>query len=229
MHPSTFLERELTIGSAGSSIPCTIYEPKNPIGLVLFGHGLSVDRFDQTVLVPARLLAGKFNFAVIVPELPLHGERAGKDRSWDDFTVDWQTFWAGEGRDQILLEWNRIYTFAKETDLPILFFGLSLGTQYGIMFLSQQIEIKAAVLGLFGSEPPPRSIVMNHCAPLVRTPVYFIQKLDDEIHPEETTLHLFESLGSEEKVLDASLGRHQSVSLESLNQSCIFLTRGINA
>jgi hypothetical protein len=110
-----------------------------------------------------------------------------------------------------------------------MFFGLSLGTQYGIMFLSQQIEIKAAVLGLFGSERPPRSIVMNHCAPLVRTPVYFIQKLDDEIHPKETTLHLFESLGSEAKVLDASQGRHQSVSLESLNQSCSFLAGRIDA
>jgi hypothetical protein len=228
MRPSSFIERQLTIVSDESAIPCTIYEPENPIGLVLFGHGLSVDRFDQTVLVPARLLAGKFNFTVIVPELPFHGERADKERSWDDFTVAWQSFWAGEGRGQILREWNRIYTFAKETDLPIMFFGLSLGTQYGIMFLSQQFEIKAAVLGLFGSKPPPRSIVMNHCAPLVRAPVYFIQKLDDEIHPKETSLHLFESLGSEQKVLDASQGRHQSVSLESLNQSCSFLTGRID-
>ena len=194
MHLRPFTERQFTVDPGGSSIPCTLYEPENPIGLVLFGHGLSVDRFDQTVVEPVKLLVEKFNFAVLVPELPLHGERANSVRDWDDFIVVWQNYWAGEGRKQILREWNQIYAFAKETDLPILFFGLSLGTQYGIMFLAQQTEIKAAVLGLFGSEPPPRSIVMNHCAPLVRTPVYFIQKIDDEIHPEGNALHLFKSL-----------------------------------
>jgi len=215
--------RNITVDPNGSAIPCTLYESENPIGLVLFGHGLGVDRFDQTVEVPAKLLAEKFNFAVLVPELPLHGERAASKREWNDVVMDWQKFWAGEGRDQILREWNQIYAFAKETELPIVFFGLSLGTQYGILFLAQQLEVKAAVLGLFGSEPPPRTIIMNHCAPLVQTPVYFIQKLNDEIHPVETTLHLFESLGSREKVLDATPGPHQSVSVESLDQACRFL------
>lgn len=229
MHPSATQELQLTIDSGRGSIPCTFYKPENPRGVVLLGHGLSVDRFHRTVTGPAKILTDEFRLAVLVPELPLHGERADVVTEWNEFTTIWQNYWAGEGRDQILLEWNQIYAFATKFDLPILYFGLSLGTQYGILFLSQQTNVKAAVLGLFGSEPPPGSIIMNHCAPLVRTPVYFIQKQNDEIHPEENTRHLYESLGSDEKVLDSTPGNHQGVSLESLNRSCKFIAGRVDA
>ncbi|MFP6807129.1 MAG: hypothetical protein VB957_08105 [Pseudomonadales bacterium] len=70
---------------------------------------------------------------------------------------------------------------------------------------------------------------MNHCAPLVRTPVYFIQEQNDEIHSEKNYQHLYESLGSTEKVLDSTPGTHQGVSLESLHHSCQFIAERIDA
>ena len=126
---------------------------------------------------------------------------------------------------------NRIKSIHSPQNLTssLSILALSLGTQYGILFLSQQLNIKTAALGLFGSEPPPKSIIMNHCAPLVRTPVYFIQEQNDEIHSEKNYQHLYESLGSTEKVLDSTPGTHQGVSLESLHHSCQFIAERIDA
>ena len=56
-------------------------------------------------------------------------------------------------------------------------------------------------------------------------PIYFVQKMDDEIHSPETTTHLFESLGSEHKILDSSAGKHAEVSLESIQNAAELLVQ----
>ena len=78
-------------------------------------------------------------------------------------------------------------------------------------------------MSLFGCEPPPKSAIMNACAPRVLCPVYFVQKQDDELHPRESSDRLYASLGSAEKVLDSSPGRHAAVSPETIARACEFL------
>lgn len=220
--------RSIRVGS--DTIPCSVrHPPAAPRGVVLLGHGLGVDRFDETVLVPSRLLADDFGFVVVCPELPLHGERAKRSHTSGDIARAWHEYWAGGGWRELLVEWGAVQSQSQLwfPDVPVVYFGLSLGTQYGILFLSKAKGVRAAVLGLFGSEPPPRSIVMNECAPKVCVPTYFIQKLDDEIHPAENARHLFASLGTSEKVLDASSGAHREVSLESLREAGRFLSQHV--
>ncbi len=221
-------EQQIIIEAAGADVPCSLYSARHPRAVVLFGHGLGVDRYHETVLGPVKIL-NEFGFSVLVPELPLHGERAGGGGpEWSEVVSRWQQFWAGNGRDHLLTEWQKILAYVQQTyGLPVVYFGLSLGTQYGIFLLSQTGDVNAAVLGLFGSEPPPKSIVMNHSAPEVSVPIYFIQKLDDEIHIAENVRHLYESLGSSLKVLDATPGMHGDVSGESIRKACRFLVEQI--
>jgi len=193
----------------------------------LIGHGLSADREHSGVQVPMQILAREHSAAVIAPELPLHGKR---DPFPDDpnpmgIVERWQDFWVSGGAAQIVREFRVLMAYGAETfgPLPVAYFGLSLGTQYGIVLLSQHPEIQAAVLGLFGSRPMPKTPVMNHHAPRVGCPTYFIQKLDDELHPAATSSHLFSSLGGSEKRLDSTPGPHGDISEQSVRKGCSFL------
>lgn len=222
-------ERDFTVECDNDVVPCSLFETADARGVVLLGHGLGVDRHDETVLRPASMLQNS-GFSVVVPELPLHGERSVSMSDWAEVVSNWQNFWVGEGRDKLLREWLQILAHVRGSfGLPISYFGLSLGTQYGILILSQTNDVRAAVLGLFGSEPPPRSKIMNLLAPQISVPVYFIQKLDDEIHSTENTTNLYNSLGSHRKVLDATPGLHGEVGRDSIQTACRFLVEHTDA
>ena len=223
----TILEEALDIPYEGRAhIPCSIWSASTrPRGVVLLGHGLGVDRFDSTVRVPVEILAEEHHAAVVVPEIPLHGVRAMADDDPAGIVDRWQRFWIGGGMESVAAELDLLTRFCRQRFeyLPIAYFGLSLGTQYGVPFLAQTEGVGSAVLGLFGSQPAPKTPVMNRFAPAVRCPVYFIQKLDDEIHSAESTTHLFSTLGATEKVLDSTSGTHRQTSMQSLRSACTFL------
>jgi dienelactone hydrolase len=210
------------------TIPLSVWTPaERARGVVLIGHGLGADRSHPGVQIPAEYLVERLGIAVVAPDLPEHGARSRGPRRWDDVVAAWQAYWSAGGAAALRDEWLRILDFARERFAGVRagYFGLSLGTQYGVVFLAHAPQIAAAALGLFGSEPPPKSAVMNSYAPRVRCPVYFVQKQDDEIHSRESTDHLFASLASAEKELDSSPGRHTAVTPETLRRACDFVAR----
>jgi len=223
----TIPERQIEVTCEGpASIPCSIWSATDaPRGVVLIGHGLGVDRYHSTVRRPMEILALEHQAAVVVPEIPLHGVRAELPFDTPAIVDRWHQFWISGGIESIRGELQQVTKYCEGIfkALPVTYFGASLGTQYGIPFLAQTESIRSAVLGLFGSHPPPRTPVMNRFAPAVRCPVYFIQKLDDEIHSAESTTHLFSSLGAADKVLDSTHGGHSEVSIESVRRACAFL------
>ena len=211
-----------------STIPVSILAPAGRTrAVVLLGHGLGADRSHPTVRVPAEILVERFGAAVVVPDLPLHGVRGEGARDFESVARRWQAYWTSGGPADVRDEWLRIASFARERfpGARLGYLGLSLGTQYGVVFLANEPRIAAAALGLFGSEAPPKSAIMNSCAPRVLCPVYFVQKQDDELHARETTDRLFASLGSAEKVLDSTPGRHADVSPETVARACEFVAR----
>ena len=209
-----------------ADIPCSIWSTtETPRGVVLLGHGLGVDRYDITVRRPMEILAQEHQAAVVVPEIPLHGVRSELPDDPSAIVDRWQEFWVSGGIQSICGELQQITRFCEEFfgGLPLAYFGASLGTQYGIPFLARADGIQSAVLGLFGSQPPPKTPVMNRFAPAVCCPVYFIQKLDDEVHSADSTAHLFSTLGSAEKIMDSTSGKHRETSMETLQKACAFL------
>ena len=214
-------------GVGAGDIPISLWTPTaTPRGFVLVGHGLGVNRQHDSIQRVVRALTDVHELAVIAPDLPLHGRRNGHPIDPPELVARWQTFWADGGVRLLEKEWREIHAFGRDrfAELPCAYFGLSLGTQYGVVFLATAPSITSAVLGLFGSRPPPLTPVMNSFAPRVRCPVYFIQKQHDEIHPLETTDHLFSILGTADKVLDSSPGLHGEVSGITLKSACTFIS-----
>jgi dienelactone hydrolase len=208
-----------------SSIPVSVWTgDERPRGVVLLGHGLCADRTHPTVRVPAEQLVER-GLAVVAPDLPEHGVRRNGARDAAELAEAWQTYWTSGGPAALRDEWVRIAAFARQRfpGARLGYFGLSLGAQYGVVFLANAPQVAAAVLGLFGAEPAPKSAILHACAPRVRCPVYFVQKLSDEIHPRERSDHLFALLGSEEKVLHSTPGRHADVTPEEYARACGFL------
>lgn len=224
-------EETLTLPGVGAGdVPVSIWVPSGRArGVVLLGHGLGVDRYHDSVQKPTHLLTSAHQLAVIASDLPLHGVRKVDVSDPKDIVARWQAFWADGGVWVLQQEWTAILGCGQRRfpKLPCAYFGVSLGTQYGIVFLAATLNITAAVLGLFGSHPPPLTPVMNLYAPRVRCPVYFIQKQDDEIHPLETSKHLFSILGSATKTLDSSPGGHSAVSRTSLESACAFISKHV--
>jgi dienelactone hydrolase len=212
-----------------NSIPLSVWTPEGRArGVVLIGHDLGADRTHPTVQQPVEVLVQRLGAAVIAPDLPKHGVRRERPGDREAIVRDWQAYWTSGGAAQLRDEWVRIAAFARErfAGARLGYLGFSLATQYGVVFLANAPQIGAAALGLFGSsEPPPKSAIMNACAPRVLCPVHFVQKQDDEIHSRSSTDHLFASLGSAEKILDSSPGRHADVSPETVARACEFLAR----
>jgi len=222
-------KENLEIPGTGDSIPASLWLPEDhhSRAVVLLGHGLGVDRHHEYNLRTAALLTAE-GCSVLAPELPLHGERRPEEPADGDAVVSsWQAYWAGGGVQALKEEWSDAQSYAIDRfpGMPIGYFGLSLGTQYGIPFLADNEEIEAAVLGLFGSRPRPQTRVMNEYASSVSCPVAFIKQADDEIHPSETADHLFGSLGSTTKNMIAGPGRHADVPQANMQLAVQFLMR----
>lgn len=208
-----------------SVIPLSVFRPDAaPRAVVLVGHGLGADRSHSSVRLPAEILVERFGLAVVAPDLPRHGARkeGGADPS-----EAWQTFWSSGGPAALRDEWLRILGFARErfAGARAGYYGLALATHYGIVFLANAPQLGAAVLGLCGAEPEPKSAILHACAPRVRCPVHFLQKQDDELQPRVATDRLYAELGSPEKSLDSSPGRHADVTPESVARACAFLAK----
>ena len=211
-----------------STVPLSVWLPeRRPRGVVLLGHGLGADRSHPTVQVPAEILVERLGAAVVAPDVPCHGVRREGASDREAVLQRWQTYWTSGGPAELRDEWLRIASFARERfpGARLGYLGLSLATQYGVVFLANEPRIAAAALGLFGSEAPPKSAIMNACAPRVLCPVYFVQKQDDELHSRASSDRLFASLGSAEKVLDSSPGRHADVSPETVARACEFVVK----
>jgi len=219
-------EEEAELRAEGEpSVPVSIWSrDERPRGVVLLGHGLCADRTHPTVRVPAEQLVER-GLAVVAPDLPGHGVRRNGARGPDEVAEAWQTYWTSGGPAALRDEWLRILSFARGRfpNARVGYFGLSLGAQYGVVFLANAPQVAAAVLGLFGAEPAPRSAIMHACAPRVCCPVYFVQKQSDELHARERSDHLFSLLGSAEKVLHSTPGRHGDVTPEEYARACGFL------
>jgi dienelactone hydrolase len=152
--------------------------------------------------------------AVAAIDAPGHGDRS-PTTAGDAAAIDqaWRAHWRAFAAEHIALEWaatiDELTARPEIDDRRIGYWGLSLGTQYGVGVLAREPRIRAAVLGLSALPKPGPRIAAY--AEAVRCPVMFLLQEDDEIAPRDRALALFERLGSEEKVLHASRGAHTDV------------------
>lgn len=199
--------------------------------MILCGHGASGDRYQAPIPHLARRFGEEAGYPVLAIDGPVHGlrqvgpggrvafgEEMKRPSFLDDMVQDWQ------------LAFERV---THDVDLgkgPLGYYGLSMGTIFGIPLLASKIEFAAAAIGLCGSTGAASRIGerLLHDAATIDHPVFFIMQLEDELFDRDGYLALFDALSSKDKRLHANPGLHPQVPAEEIAFVVEFLTNQLS-
>ena len=92
---------------------------------------------------------------------------------------------------------------------PVGYWGVSMGTRFGVPFVAQEPRITSAIFGLFGAFPG----LEDHkaAAEAITIPLMFVFQWEDELMTREQGLALFNAFGSSEKTMHINPGRHVEI------------------
>ena len=223
----------LQLDDLGHVVPAVIFEPDSisgPCPVLLAQHGGSSHKqgTDIEALVQRYLALG---FAVLAVDGPVHGDRrsehtrsASREQIRSDFFDIWRS--RGNGMEEMVRSWQAAVNWlARQPHLDseqVYWYGVSMGTAYGIPVLSQIKGIQAAVLGMWGL-CFDNSAPLADLAPSIQVPVLFQIKWDDELFTRQGQMDLFERLGTTQKWLCVYPGMHVPVAGKQAEDACRFL------
>jgi len=224
-------ERAATIVGSAGEVPLALWtgEDVAPTGLVLVGHGGSGHKREGYVMALARRLVRTTGAAVASIDGPVHGGRRG-DRTMDPTVVlmEFAQAWTSdEGlTDRMVADWRHALDELHDNlalgDLPVGYWGLSMGTLLGLPFVAAEDRVRACVFGLAGRTGPTARRLQEDAA-RITVPTLFLVQLDDELFSTSSSLELFGDLASVDKRLFAAPGRHRDVPADAFWLSVDFL------
>lgn len=197
--------------------------------LVLVQHGGSGHKADAAVLEIAAEFVTKHGFMVASIDGPIHGDRAPQIHDPEERRGAFLQYWRRDpGIDAMVADWIQVsegLCLLDEVDAArIGWYGVSMGTAYGIPVVAQCPFIAAAVLGKWAGDYPNSHRLMKDALD-VQCPVLFIQRWHDEIFSRQGILDLFDALGSTDKRLHVYPGSHFDRAGEPLEDAIMFLSR----
>ena len=224
-------ERPFRVEGAVGDIPGILWTPEGASGprpLVLVGHGGSGDKRMPYVLSLARRLVRHQGWAVAAIDGVGHGERSGpsvtagaREEGLPRSFVEQ----VAAAADQMTADWTATLAELRGLDEvgrgSLGYWGLSMGTMFGLPFVAATPEVQVAVLGLMGTFADTNP--WGTAAASVTCPVLFLIQLHDELVPTHRALSLFESIASTDKRLHAHPGAHSAVPPEEMDASEAFL------
>lgn len=224
-------ERAASIVGSRGEIPLALWTPEDaePAGIVLVGHGATGHKRQDYVVALARRLVRRCHVAVASIDGPVHGDR--RTSSVVDpglILLEFAQAWSLDETltDSMTDDWSRtldeLQALAGLDDVPVGYWGISMGTLLGLPFVAAEPRVDACVLGLAGITGPTAARLADD-APKVLAPTLFLLQLDDELFSTEASMALFSALGSAEKRLFAAPGRHRDVPADAFQLSIDFL------
>jgi len=223
-------ERIGTYRAPSGDVPLVVWTPdgRPPRAVVAVGHGASGHKRMSYVLSLARELVREFDCAVFAIDGPIHGERRS-DGLLDDTLVmlEFAQYWQDHSDllDVTEGEWRAALDCVQlledvGSEIPVAYWGLSMGGLLGIGFVGREPRIRASVLGLIGATDRFRTD-----AAAISVPVLFLVQWHDELFSRESSLELFDSFTVTDRTLLASPGTHGAVPEETILHSMEFLSR----
>lgn len=214
-------ERRFDIQVEDRTIPGILWTPEGATGtrpLVLLGHGGSQDKRAPNILSLARRLVRHLGYAAAAIDGPFHGERAEGEVTLASLQMqDPETLRHGFAGARE--EWRQALTELKQVegvgDGPTGYWGLSMGTVIGLPYVASEPRIDAAVLGLMGLSSDAR----GEASRSIDIPVLFLFQWDDELVKRADGLALFDTLGTNDKVMHINPGAHAAVPREEIEAS----------
>jgi dienelactone hydrolase len=225
-------ERSFDLDVDGRVVPALLWAPSEGAGprpLVVLGHGATRHKRVDYLLALARRLVRDHGFACVAIDAPGHGDRRAAPA--DDLTVfsEFLAEWSREGTvEDMLADWaatiQAVRSLDEVGDGALGYWGLSMGTIYGVPLAAIEPRVQVAVFGLMGLVGPTASRLAAD-ARRVTCPVTFLQQWDDSLLPRKEVLDLFDAIGSLDKRLHVHPGDHAAVPVEELEFSVTFLAR----
>lgn len=218
--------------SQSRKVPASIWLPKassEPVPVVLVGHGGSGHKRSGLVEDIAHALIKQYQIAVVAIDGPVHGSRREVFSDGPLVRQEFRDLWAtGLSIDPMIADWQSCIDYVCQ--LPqinadrIAWYGISMGTAYGIPLLGNEKRIKAASLGMWGTcrEPAAR---LKSDAGKITIPVLFQQKEQDEIFTHEGQQDLYQCIASHNKKYQSYPGGHTDPKDEQLVDIVQFLSQ----
>jgi dienelactone hydrolase len=197
-----------------------------PRPLVLLGHGGSGHKRQAYITSLARRIVRHLGYAATAIDGPMHGDRPklmGLDPA--DSEGRW---WRERHTDEMIEDWRETLDALQKLDgigvAGVGYWGLSMGTMFGLPFVAAEPRVDVAILGLMG-DLGPMGVRLKNDAPRIGCPVLFLVQWDDELIPRQAALDLFGALGSKDKRLHAHPGTHTAVPVEEFAATEAILAR----
>jgi dienelactone hydrolase len=212
-------------------VPASVWWPKasnTPCPVVLVGHGGSGHKRSQLVLDLVQALI-PHQMAVVAIDGPVHGSRRSEFSDGPLVRQEFRDLWAkGQSVDPMIADWqsciDHICQMPQINPQQIAWYGISMGTSYGIPLLAIDPRIKAAALGMWGTcRAPALRLTMD--AAKIEIPILFQQKEHDEIFTHEGQLDLYRCIKSLDKVYKSYPGGHTDPKDDQLNDIVQFLAQ----
>jgi dienelactone hydrolase len=210
-----------------------VWTPEGVTGarpLVLVGHGGGLHKRADYVLGLARRLVRHQQMAVVAIDGPFHGDRpeAGEIDLAAATSQRRLAFWSDDAANNMIADWqsttDQVQRLPEIGDGPLGYWGLSMGTIFGVPYVASEPRVRVAVLGLMGLIAPLDTRLAADAA-YINCPVLFLQQLDDELISANAAVELFRAIASTDKRLHAHPGAHSAVPVEEIEASESFLAR----
>ena len=231
-------EQLFTVGD----VPGVLRTPaagSGPRPLILIGHGGGQHKKEPGVTSRAYPYVS-CGFAAAAIDAPGTGDRPGHPEISRLVAVIQERQAAGEPAgpeypaccelvaSQLIPDWQATLDALQQLDCvgdsqPVGYYGLSQGGEMGIRLVAADPRITATVLGLIGND------WLTPIAARITIPVEFVLQWDDEGHPRDSAIKLFDALGSAEKTLHANPGSHFQVPSFEIDSSVRFFTRHLGS
>jgi len=224
--------QELSFQSNGHTVPGVIWKPiklNSPRPLLLMGHGGSHHKTAPIMVDIARRFVCNHGFIVACIDGPIHGARRSELITGPQKQQEFLQMWEKDNCiDLMVSDWsfflNELVKLEFINTQALGWYGISMGTAYGLPFIAADDRIKVALLGMWGGDFVNSQRLVDDAAK-VKCQVFFQQKWDDQFFSREGQIQLFEKLGSVEKWLKVYPGAHVSVSGEQLDDIEDFLSK----
>lgn len=220
---SRVVERELHVTAGGRLVPTALWTPAgvaSPLPLVLIGHGGGGHKRHPRIEHMAHGLVVEHGIAALAIDGPVNGDRATNNaeaRALREADRDaYRRRYYMEKYDEMVEDWQAALTAAQALpDVgagPVGYWGVSMGTRFGLPLVVAEPRVRVAVLGLFGFKPGTEANQrVYEDAPRLRTPVLFLQQLDDLQIDRPAYAAFFDMLGTPDRRLHANLGGHAEI------------------
>jgi len=217
------LGREFFVQAGGRRVPVVLWtaagsHARRP--LLLIGHGGSQHKTHPGVVELAARFVQNHGFAAAAIDGPIHGARRTDGPSGPAMQAEFLAMWEEEPRiDAMVADWraaiDALLGLEEIDGAAVGWYGVSMGTAYGLPLLAADPRIKVALLGMWGADFA-NSRRLREDARKLRCAILFQQKWDDQLFSRDGQLELFDCLASEEKWLKIYPGGHVPVAGEQL-------------